>query len=198
MYYNYFRDYDPTLGRYVQSDPAGLMGGLNSFAYVEGNPIALFDPNGLSALGDAGAFVGGWGGRAGDVVVGEAIFPAGGGIPGAIIGGRVGAWGGRAAGEWLNNLIFSSPISGKDEFAKQTEYLRYKSGCDTPPPPTGDPCQDRRNEIARKRQCKDMRKEWDDRYWPGKHAKDIKKLSDEIADLERKLRNSWSCRECNK
>jgi RHS repeat-associated protein len=28
LHYNYFRDYDPETGRYVQSDPIGVMGGL--------------------------------------------------------------------------------------------------------------------------------------------------------------------------
>ncbi|MCP3849274.1 MAG: hypothetical protein GY694_03385 [Gammaproteobacteria bacterium] len=35
MVYNYFWYYDPSLGRYITSDPIGLEGGLNSSAYVE-------------------------------------------------------------------------------------------------------------------------------------------------------------------
>ena len=45
--YNYFRDYEPGTGRYVESDPVGLAGGINIFSYVDSNPLSSVDPVGL-------------------------------------------------------------------------------------------------------------------------------------------------------
>ncbi|HZS67380.1 MAG TPA: Ig-like domain-containing protein [Burkholderiales bacterium] len=45
--YNMFRDYHPVLGRYIESDPIGLRGGLNTYNYVEGKPLQFADPFGL-------------------------------------------------------------------------------------------------------------------------------------------------------
>jgi RHS repeat-associated protein len=49
--YNYMRDYDPQVGRYVESDPIGIYGGSwSTYSYTNDNPISRIDP-----LGEAGA-----------------------------------------------------------------------------------------------------------------------------------------------
>jgi hypothetical protein len=53
-HYNYFRDYDPSIGRYLESDPIGRLGGLNTYGYVRATPITNRDIFGLrDAPGDA-------------------------------------------------------------------------------------------------------------------------------------------------
>jgi RHS repeat-associated protein len=74
LYYNYYRDYDPTLGRYIQSDPIGLRGGLNTYGYANQNPTRYIDPDGRIAFalpvvtGFIGAVAGGITNTAGQVI----------------------------------------------------------------------------------------------------------------------------------
>jgi RHS repeat-associated protein len=53
LWHDYMRDYDGLTGRYIESDPIGLDGGLNTYGYVGGNPITNIDPLGLRAFYDA-------------------------------------------------------------------------------------------------------------------------------------------------
>ena len=50
LHYNYFRDYDPSLGIYKESDPIGLFAGLNTYAYVDGSPVQAMDYFGLCRI----------------------------------------------------------------------------------------------------------------------------------------------------
>ncbi len=66
LFYNYYRFYDPNMGRYVENDPIGLEGGLNVYGYVGGSPLHKIDPRGLvewtgtyKEVGNDIAFIGG-------------------------------------------------------------------------------------------------------------------------------------------
>ncbi|MDD0808738.1 PAAR domain-containing protein [Curvibacter sp. RS43] len=47
LFYNRYRYYVPQMGRYVTQDPVGLVGGINIYLYVDGNPPRYYDPLGL-------------------------------------------------------------------------------------------------------------------------------------------------------
>ncbi len=58
LHQNGFRDYDPTTGRYIQSDPIGLAGGTNTYAYVGADPVMRVDPYGLVDIKETAEVVG--------------------------------------------------------------------------------------------------------------------------------------------
>ena len=48
LHYNYRRDYNSVIGRYIEADPIGIASGRNHlFSYVGNNPIRSVDPSGL-------------------------------------------------------------------------------------------------------------------------------------------------------
>jgi RHS repeat-associated protein len=53
---NYFRDYDPNTGRYIQADPVGLWGGINVYLYAAGNPLSFIDRYGMTESGTQTVF----------------------------------------------------------------------------------------------------------------------------------------------
>ncbi|MDO6705965.1 RHS repeat-associated core domain-containing protein [Photobacterium sp. 1_MG-2023] len=136
--YNFYRDYDPNTGRYIQRDPIGLGGGVSVYSYVYNNPIRYIDPTGEFGLfggiygaisgGNGGYISGGWQGAlagagiasllgqgAGNVVAGKDItnlcnydFSAAGG---AAFGGALGGPLGTAIGRYVGPYRF--PVIGR-------------------------------------------------------------------------------------
>ena len=78
LFYNYFRYYDPQLGRYPTFDPLGLAAGINGYVYVDNQPTRYIDPYGLNPATAVGAGIG------------TAILPGPGTVVGAVVGTAIG------------------------------------------------------------------------------------------------------------
>jgi RHS repeat-associated protein len=75
-HYNYFRDFDPAIGRYVEADPLGVKMGNSLYPYVRANPERMVDPLGLGEydwLDDFRACMRWGGGNCGAVAFASAV-----------------------------------------------------------------------------------------------------------------------------
>jgi RHS repeat-associated protein len=118
--YNYYRYYDPSTGRYTQSDRLGLFDGPNTYAYVYNNPLTYTDPTGEFGLAGAGygAIAGGIGGYISGGWQGALAGAGAGALVGAInpfaanaVGAAAGAGVASLLGQGAGNLVAGNDVT---------------------------------------------------------------------------------------
>ena len=109
-----FRAYDSSLGRWLNEDPIGLLGGSNLYAYVGANPTGRLDPNGEDWQSALGSFVGGLvGGAVGTVAVSAGI------ASGTFVGGAI-AVGAIGVGAYQATIAAQEVLGGIDPYTGRT------------------------------------------------------------------------------
>ena len=116
LYYARNRNYSPSLGRWINQDPAGYINGANTYQFVGSNPVGNVDPDGTQAYGvhpyvqpstgGGSPFLIGWG----DAIIKGGVYGAGVGaagvalttgpedVPGMCLAATVGGVGGGVVG----------------------------------------------------------------------------------------------------
>ena len=178
LFQNHHREYQGLGGRYLTSDPIGLQGGINTYAYVEGQPTRLVDHEGLNpvfACYRAGRF--GW-------EIGQNINPyiqpvIARGLDSIFLANSMGA-------------ANASPITNTEQ--RQKEYEIAKNICDQPQPPGPLDCSGLSSQIHRAEAVIKRYEEWDAKYLPGRHAEKIQGWKNRLKDL--KEQHNQKCTQC--
>jgi RHS repeat-associated protein len=175
--YNYYRDYDPSIGRYIQSDPIGLGGGLNTYGYVGGDPISKVDPIGLYE-----STVQSWcrqNPMACVDVEGVNSLVNAIGVTSAAVGIEEGKKGKKSAEEAALNKAKNRVCKGQDI-------------------KTGDPCEDAKARLNRLNQCLDLRREYRNKYGdPGdQHSTEVIRTIVAVKKAEQQVKELCDENDC--
>ncbi|CBL45515.1 probable Rhs family protein [gamma proteobacterium HdN1] len=160
--YNLMRDYDARVGRYIQADGIGLAGGSSLYGYAGQNPVAYYDPNGQAAIALPGLGFG--------LGVGFLYCAA---TPSCLS-----AW------LALMDRLGSPNDSAASDEKRQSDYVRAKSFCDTPPPAGGNDCATLSRQIDHAEQCISLYEDWDNMWLPGRHNEKIQSWRNRLINLK--------------
>jgi len=176
LHYNINRDYDPNSGRYVESDPLGLLAGSSTYAYVHSNPGIYVDSDGrLDTSGPLGQALK----RAG-------VIDMAGGGPEDLIGDIL--------------AVGVGGYSLADEIAKKANHEEVHRICDEPPPTNLNDCELARWKLTKALRCKAVRQKMTDKWFGGIYDKGHSDRMDELdREIDRYRRTiDRVCKPCDK
>ena len=181
--YNLHRDYDPSLGRYIEADPIGLAGSENVYGYAGGNPVGRIDPSGLQVALPIPVPLPLPSGSSPDFNPATAPIIS----PGELTSICRAAPQLCLAGAAAQTLLQEVASGAQAALQKTNDYNNYKDICNQPPPPglCGDAL--KRWKLNKAQKCLKARQDYTNKYYNGVndpgHQTQIDQLISQITRL---------------